>query len=528
MAHKGLFAPASKATPADTVNEAGGRAYALSPEHALAQYAATGTFNQTFYANEVEQLQKVLELAQKVDSVFVAQTAVYCREKGLMKDMPAFLTAFLAAKDVRLLASVFPRVIDSGKMLRNFVQIVRSGAIGRKSFGSAPKRLARAWFSGRASEVIFRQSLGSEPSMADVIKMIRPSPKNDKGDVDIAREALYGYLIGKDVAHEKLPPNVQAFETFKKERGEIPDVPFEMLTALDLDTEKWTAIAKRMSWTQLRMNLNTLLRHEVFRHPAMVSFVANKLRDPELVRRARVFPFQLLAAFKAAKDDMPPELTMALQEAMEIAIENVPKVEGKIFLCPDVSGSMQSAATGYRKGATSAVRCVDIAALVSAAFLRRNTSAEVIPFSDDVVKMPRRLNPMDSVMTNAQYLASLPSGGTACSAPLRRLNEQRAKGDLVIYVSDNMSWADFARGTAYGPRATVMADEWETFRRRNLNAKLVLIDIQPNSSTQMHERADVLNVGGFADSVFDVISLFAKGELDAEHWVGAIKSVSLA
>ncbi|WP_394846393.1 TROVE domain-containing protein [Pendulispora brunnea] len=526
MAHKALFAPASKFKPADTKNEAGGRAYAFSPEHALAQYASTGTFSQTYYAHAEEQLEKVLELVRQTDPHFVAQLAVYTREKGLMKDMPAFLTAYLAAKDVRLLASVFPRVIDNGKMLRNFVQIVRSGTVGRKSFGSAPKRLARAWFSNRKPEAIFRQSLGTAPSMADVIKMVRPSPKNEKGEVDTVREALYGYLIGKDVAHEKLPASVQAFEAFKKGAGEIPDVPFEMLTALNLDTDRWTAIAKGMSWTQLRMNLNTLLRHGVFGDPSMVSFVAAKLRDTELVRRARVFPFQLLAAFKAASHDMPSEITMALQEAMEIAIENVPEVQGKVFLCPDVSGSMQSAATGYRKGATSAVRCVDIAALVSAAFLRRNSSAQVIPFSDDVVKMPRRLNPLDSVMTNAEFLANLPSGGTACSAPLRHLNEKRAKGDLVIYVSDNMSWADFARSG--GHRSTVMADEWETFRGRNPKAKLVLIDIQPYGSTQMHERDDVLNVGGFSDSVFDVIALFAKGELSADHWVGAIKNISLA
>jgi len=526
MAHKTLFSPASKSTPADTHNEASGRAYAFSPAHALAQYAATGTFNQTYYASEVDQLQKVLELASKVDPELIAKTAVYCREKGFMKDMPAFLAAYLAVKDVRLLALVFPRVIDNGKMLRNFVQIVRSGAVGRKSFGSAPKRLARAWFTSRTPEVIFRQSIGSDPSLKDVIKMIRPSPKLATGEIDAVREALYGYLIGKDVPHDKLPPLVQAFEAFKKDGGDIPDVPFEMLTALDLSTERWAAIAKKMSWTQLRMNLNTLLRHGVFADESMVSFVASKLRDPELVRRSRVFPFQLLGAFKAAKSDMPVELTMALQEAMEVSIENVPMALGKVFLCPDVSGSMQSPATGFRKGATSLVRCVDIAALVSAAFLRRNTSAEVIPFSDDVVKMPRRLNPLDSVMTNAQYLASLPSGGTACSAPLRHLNERGATGDLVIYVSDNMSWADFSR--APGGAATVMAEEWNRFRRRNPNAKLVLIDVQPNSSTQMHERADVLNVGGFSDSVFDVISLFAKGELDEGHWVGAISGVSLA
>ena len=156
MAHKALFAPASKAKSTNTLNEAMGRAYAFSPEHALAQYAATGTFNQTFYANAVDQLDKVLDLCTKVDAEFVAKTALYCRERGLMKDMPAFLTAYLAVKDVRLLASVFPRVIDNGKMLRNFVQIIRSGAVGRKSFGSAPKRLARAWFSSRAPDMIFR------------------------------------------------------------------------------------------------------------------------------------------------------------------------------------------------------------------------------------------------------------------------------------------------------------------------------------------------------------------------------------
>jgi 60 kDa SS-A/Ro ribonucleoprotein len=132
-------------------------------------------------------------------------------------------------------------------------------------------------------------------------------------------------------------------------------------------------------------------------------------------------------------------------------------------------------------------------------------------------------------MTNAQFLASLPSGGTACSAPLRHLNERGAKGDVVVYVSDNESWADFCRkGGVPFTRGTVMAEEWERFRARNPQAKLVLIDLQPNASTQVNERDDVLNVGGFSDAVFEVVSLFAKGELDARHFVGAIESMTLS
>lgn len=96
-------------------------------------------------------------------------------------------------------------------------------------------------------------------------------------------------------------------------------------------------------------------------------------------------------------------------------------------------------------------------------------------------------------------------------------------------MSDNQSWADFARrGAAADTRGTVMAEEWERFRMRNPEAKLVLIDLQPYGSTQVAERDDVLNVGGFSDVVFEIVSLFAKNELGSRHLVGAIESVKLS
>ena len=60
MANKSLFASLkSRFVRTDTRNEAGGRAYTLAPRHALAQLAATGCFNGTFYATADEQLATV-------------------------------------------------------------------------------------------------------------------------------------------------------------------------------------------------------------------------------------------------------------------------------------------------------------------------------------------------------------------------------------------------------------------------------------------------------------------------------------
>ena len=103
-------------------------------------YAST----RPFYAAEVDQLQKVLDLAAQVDPEIVAKTAVYCRENGLHEGRARILDRLPRRQGRRGCSrAVFPRVIDNGKMLRNFVQIIRSGVVGRKSFGSAPKR-ARA------------------------------------------------------------------------------------------------------------------------------------------------------------------------------------------------------------------------------------------------------------------------------------------------------------------------------------------------------------------------------------------------
>ncbi len=512
MANFNLFNTQSNNLPAcDTLNASGAAAYAYTPKHQLAQLAVTGCLNQTFYATAENQLDQVLKLVAELDSRFVANAAIYARQKGHMKDMPALLLAALTAQRSVLVPEVFGGIVDSGKMLRNFVQILRSGATGRKSLGSQPKRLVQNWLNSATERQLLQASIGNQPSLADVVKMVHPKPS------EAWREAFFAWLIGKPVDVQALPELTRDLLAFRSGASDqVPEVPFQLLGNETLSKEQWAAQARNMGWQGLRINLNTLARHGAFEVPGCTEYVAARLADPEAVARARVYPYQLLTAYRMIGDDIPAPIREALQDALELSLSNVPKLEGAVVVCPDVSGSMGSPLTGYRQGATTAVRCIDVAALIAAAVLRKQPAARVMPFEVDVVDIT--LNPRDSVISNAEKLAGIFGGGTCCSAPLKKLADSKARVDTLIMVSDNESWIDARRR---GASETML--QWERIKRLNPQARLICIDLQPGWATPAADRDDILNVGGFSDAVFDVIEQFTAGRYGAQHWVEAIE-----
>lgn len=535
MANKSLFKSVESGPAADTVNAAGGAAYSLSDTHALAQYACTGTFGNTYYTNAKTQLETVLKLTRTVDSKFIAQCAVYARKQGHMKDMPAFLLAVLSArvkstdKEVaeaakKWLTAAWPKVIDNDRMLRNYVQIIRSGVTGRKSLGTLSKRLIQQWFDGRTPETIFKASIGESPSLKDIIRLAHVKTPDE------VRKALQRYIMdyepveknpaGYDLA--QLPELVKQFEAFKKDTSNpIPNVPFQMLTSLALTEEHWKHMAIHGGWHFTRMNLNTFARHGVFKSHEHTAKIVEILKDKENVARSRVFPYQLLTAYLNTQHnaDIPDKVKNALQDALELATKNVPAFEGNIVVVVDVSGSMSSPATGYRGSATSSTTCLQIAGLIAACVLRKATgTVNVVPVCTRVHSSVH-LNSRDSVITNAQKL-NLQGGGTALDVAFTHINNKKMPADTVIVVSDMESWAS----NGYGK--TAMLREWRALKKRQPNAKLVNLDIQVATTTQVPDDRDVMNIGGFSDSVWPVIAAFVSGK-DATGWVEHIKAIDL-
>lgn len=523
MANKSLFSTSRsrRAPAATTVNKAGGRAYKLTDAETLAQYVVTSCFNDVYYASAKEQLDEVIKICQSVDPVIIAKAAVYGHETGGMKDVPAFLLATLAAKgEIELLRQAFPRVVTNPKMLLNFVQVIRSGVTGRKSFGSAVKNLINDWITSRYGNKLFLASVGySNPSLVDVIKMTHPRPNSEE------QNALFGYLLGKDYNAEALPPLVKEFEAFKADNSlPLPNMDYRALTNCGLTKDHWKQIAQNMPWNTLRLNLNTLNRNGVFEDNAILTSVAGKLSNPEEVRKWNVFPYQLLTTFKNTTD-LPRKISLALQDAMEIATENVPVLGDRIAVCVDVSGSMGSAITGNRGSVTSNTRCIDVAALIGSSIARTNPEADVISFGTNARLVPG-FNPRDSVMTNASKLASegnVVGHGTNASAAMQVVANSKKKYDFIIFISDMQSWID-SGGSWGAPGLTQM---WENYKGKNKNAKLAEINLQPYGNSQLnHSDPRVMNIGGFSDAVFDVLNEFAH-RADNAKFLDVINKVQL-
>jgi len=242
-------------------------------------------------------------------------------------------------------------------------QMIRSGQFGRTSLSSSPKRAFQRWLNEASVGKLLSASIGHDPSLRDILRMARPTPK------DNARRTLFGWLTEKETekwapaTEADLPEQVQGLIAYRQADtaeaqalilGDL-SVRWDLLADAAKGPLVWKAIARQMGPQALRMNLNTLLRHQVLGNGKadreMVEYVAGRIADAEAIRRSRQFPYQFLAAYLNASAEVPRKIKAALHQAAEIACGNVPELPGPVVIGLDTSGSMGCAVTG------SAQRC---------------------------------------------------------------------------------------------------------------------------------------------------------------------------
>lgn len=546
MANKKLFslAPSKVAPKAETHNLAGGVAYSMDDEWALAQIAFTGTFSNTFYdkSEGENQLKEILERSQRVSPNYMAKLAVASREVGYMKAMPPALLLTLAQRNMPLARKVFDRIVDAPNMLKEVFTLVRSGRFGRRAFGYALKKAFESKLRNAKPSWLINLAIGTDPSIRDIFRMIRPSPRTK------VEHALWGYLLdqpvprwGGEAGQEDLPKIVLALDAYNKATTEaqqlavvedLKGVRQENLTGNIKGPKVWQAIIGTMRAQALRMNLNTLHRQGAFKDPEIVREVAARLADREEVRKSRQFPFQYLAAYNELAGDMPPEIRSGLHKAADAACGNIPVFGFPVAILVDVSGSMSTApVTGFQSGRQSSkVMCIQAASLMAVALWRANPGSVLVPFDERIHEEALRFDPDDSLLSLTERLARYGGGGTNCSLSLNYVNTKLSAKPFgaAVMISDNESWMD--RQSRHGGSSGIMVEFGRFIRNQQKlgkypRPKLVCLDLSPGTTSQIPNTEHTASVGGFSDGVFALLGQFLTG--DRERFVKSVHSVSL-
>ncbi len=501
---------------ADRVNHEGFPAFARTWEEQYVQTLLTNTIGHTFYASEGDNFTATLEAHREAmarDPEFAARAIVYAREQGTMRLQPIVGLAFLSTVDVGLFRAIFDRVILQPGDLLNFVTIVRGKQV-RPGLGRAVKDEVNRWLNGVGEYHVIKygSDAGAKLSLRDVLRLTHPQP------VDERQDAIFSYLADRKVWRERygerageLLPQIAAWEALKgatdarEVRALISQgrLPYEAVTgAVRPDRETWAFLLRQMPVFATLRHLNALQRAGVFEDEAAVDEVVRRFSDAGAIRKAKILPFRLHAAWTAfvPANEHEARVRAALEQALEAAFANLPALEGRVAIAPDVSGSMSGSIRHPSK-----VRYIDVAAIFAGALIKSSRDALVLPFEHQVVKLD--LDRELSLMQMAERLAAVGGGGTAVSAPVSELLQRRTAVDVFIGITDNVEWATDQHGNQG------FLPVWRRYRAEVApDAQAFLVTIAPyRAAVAPPAEPGVHYIYGWADHVPAYIALTLNG-----------------
>jgi hypothetical protein len=192
----------------------------------------------------------------------------------------------------------------------------------------------------------------------------------------------------------------------------------------------WEAVIPSMGIMALVRNLRNF--DEAMVSDQVAQLVIDKLTNPEVIARSRMFPFRFLSAYKAA-----PSLRWGypLQKAVDLSLSNVPSLPGKTLILVDQSGSMFSYVSEKSK-----VLQAEQAAIFGSALAMRAREATLVSYGSTSRVIPH--SPAEGLLKVVGRFESM--GGTETARTLA----QHYKGhDRVIIITDEQAHSYYGGGT---------------------------------------------------------------------------------
>ena len=427
----------------------GGHGHVPDLESELFLMAATYLAGEdSFYERAEQREARFVDLVHQVvatNPAFVARLAPYLRNELKIRSASIVLAAeYVAAGGERgrpVIDSVLQRGDEPAEMIgywhsrhgRRLPMAVKRGV------ADAAVRL----YSERSA--LRYDGVGRGVRMADVIELTHPKAGNPK------QNALFKWLLDRRhhndaVANPDVLPMLAAAETLAavpadERRGLLHErgpkaladagTSWERLSGWlpgGMDAAAWESVIGSMGVMALIRNLRNFDEQGI--SPAAVETVLGRITDADEVAKARLFPYQVWAAYKHAPSD---DWKRALGTTLELTTQNIPALDRTLVVI-DMSGSMQNPVSNR-----SVMTRVEVAAVMAAVTAKRSANADVVIFghTNKAVRLRKGASVLGTVERLVNKIGSVGHatyGHTAIAAHYNRRKHDR----VVLFTDDQM------------------------------------------------------------------------------------------
>lgn len=451
-----------------TVNKEGHVAYSMTDKSKLVTQVLTSFFNESkFYGDNSADMQETIKSIIKSDPEFVSKLAVYARRVFNMRSVSHVLTAYLAHE---IEGKPYVRNTVKGVSLRGD-DVTEIMAFYLATFGKPiPNALKKGINDVLATfdEYTLAKYNGNKKSvkMRDLLCLCRPTPKSE------AQSALWKRCL--------------------ENRLETPLTWGTELSANGNTAETWEKLidSGKVGYMALLRNLANIIKA----NPKNINKVYEKIQNPEAVRKSKQLPFRYLSAYRTIQPIAGSQALDVLENAVDIAVENIPKIHGNTVIAVDVSGSM----TG-KISAKSDIRCSEIALML--AFISNRICDNAYIYAFDTSLYTLSTSKRTGIIASA-ISTRVNGGGTNMALPFELMIEEKIKADRIIILSDNLCNSGISWYTRQP--VNVLANK---YRKQSGNDIWVhAVDLQGYGTQQFHG-AKTNIIAGWSEKIFDFIQL---------------------
>jgi len=482
-----LFNKFKRKKAVKTVNKAGGEAYVQSAKMRLVSLLLTSFAKKQYYRSGKETFDELAVLLSKVDAEFAAKAAVYARRTFGMRSITHVLAGELArytsgkvwAKD--FYAAIIKRPDD---MLEIAAYYFNNG--GKNLPNAMKKGFAKAFDQFDGYQLAKYRGENKQVKLVDLVNIVHPIPT--KRNAKALSELVKGTLRNTETWESKL---TQAGKSAKSDQEKATN-----------KTEAWAdlILTNKIGYFALLRNLRNIIEQA----PGLIDSVCDLITRRNSIKRSLVLPFRYLSAIDALKESGKTnrKIHKALNEALEIALDNVPVFEGKTLIALDDSGSM----TGWSQNKSQSPIAIGS---IFAAILYKTNDADLMTFSNSAKY--NKFHYGDAVASISERLIkSATSGGTNFHAIFEKANKPY---DRVIILSDMQAWVGH-----YSPKRA-----FEQYQNKfGVRPHIYSFDLNGQGSLQFPENK-VYALAGFSDKVFDLMKYLEK---DRKALMKTIEAVS--